>query len=214
MSERGLILVNTGNGKGKTTAALGVVLRAVGQGLKVLILQFIKSGHGYGELEGLKKLGDAVTIKSMGKGFIYYNRDKVTVEELEKHKAAAQEAWKTLVEEVNSDKWDLIVMDEINNAINYELIDVNSVVDMLKHKPERLHVILTGRYAKPEIIDIADTVLIGRGEANDLQMDGGDFGPVPKGQTRPVFPSHRGVFRKFPRVLLSDVGCGDFWPFR
>ena len=150
MSERGLILVNTGNGKGKTTAALGVVLRAVGQGLKVLILQFIKSGHGYGELEGLKKLGDAVTIKSMGKGFIYYNRDKVTVEELEKHKAAA--------EEVNSDKWDLIVMDEINNAINYELIDVNSVVDMLKQKPERLHVILTGRYAKPEIIDIADTV--------------------------------------------------------
>ena len=139
MSERGLILVNTGNGKGKTTAALGVVLRAVGQGLKVLILQFIKSGHGYG-------------------GFIYYNRDKVTVEELEKHKAAAQEAWKTLVEEVNSDKWDLIVMDEINNAINYELIDVNSVVDMLKQKPERLHVILTGRYAKPEIIDIADTV--------------------------------------------------------
>ena len=135
MSERGLILVNTGNGKGKTTAALGVVLRAVGQGLKVLILQFI-----------------------MGKGFIYYNRDKVTVEELEKHKAAAQEAWKTLVEEVNSDKWDLIVMDEINNAINYELIDVNSVVDMLKQKPERLHVILTGRYAKPEIIDIADTV--------------------------------------------------------
>ena len=148
MSERGLILVNTGNGKGKTTASLGVVLRAVGQGLKVLILQFIKSGHGYGELEGLKKLGDAVTIKSMGKGFIYYNRDK----------AAAQEAWKTLVEEVNSDKWDLIVMDEINNAINYELIDVNSVVDMLKQKPERLHVILTGRYAKPEIIDIADTV--------------------------------------------------------
>lgn len=158
MSERGLILVNTGNGKGKTTAALGVVLRAVGQGLKVLILQFIKSGHGYGELEGLKKLGNAVTIKSMGKGFIYYNRDKVTVVELEKHKVAAQEAWKTLVEEVNSDKWDLIVMDEINNAINYELIDVNSVVQMLKHKPERLHVILTGRYAKPEIIDIADTV--------------------------------------------------------
>ena len=89
MSERGLILVNTGNGKGKTTAALGVVLRAVGQGLKVLILQFIKSGHGYGELEGLKKLGDAVTIKSMGKGFIYYNRDKVTVRRTRKTQSSS-----------------------------------------------------------------------------------------------------------------------------
>ena len=158
MSERGLILVNTGNGKGKTTAALGVALRAVGQGLKVLILQFIKSGNGYGELAGLDKLGDQVEIRSMGKGFIYYKQDEVSDAELARHKEAAQEAWRTLVEEVNSDRWDLIIMDEINNAINYELIDVNSVVNMLKHKPERLHVILTGRYAKPEIIDIADTV--------------------------------------------------------
>lgn len=77
MEEHGLILVNTGNGKGKTTAALGVVLRAVGQGFKVLILQFIKSGNGYGELAGLAKLGDQVEIRSMGKGFIYYKRDEV-----------------------------------------------------------------------------------------------------------------------------------------
>lgn len=158
MEERGLILVNTGNGKGKTTAALGVVLRAVGQGFKVLILQFIKSGNGYGELLGLAKLGDQVEIRSMGKGFIYYNRNEVGEAELARHKEAAQAAWRTLVEEVNSDKWDLIVMDEINNAINYELIDVNSVVEMLKNKPKRLHVVLTGRYAKPEIIDMADTV--------------------------------------------------------
>ncbi|MDU2410378.1 cob(I)yrinic acid a,c-diamide adenosyltransferase [Veillonella sp.] len=158
MEERGLILVNTGNGKGKTTAALGVVLRAVGQGFKVLILQFIKSGNGYGELAGLAKLGNQVEIRSMGKGFIYYNRNEVGEAELARHKEAAQAAWRTLVEEVNSDKWDLIVMDEINNAINYELIDVNSVVEMLKNKPKRLHVVLTGRYAKPEIIDMADTV--------------------------------------------------------
>ena len=158
MEERGLILVNTGSGKGKTTAALGVVLRAVGQGFKVLILQFIKSGNGYGELAGLAKLGDQVEIRSMGKGFIYYNRNEVGEAELARHKEAAQAAWRTLVEEVNSDKWDLIVMDEINNAINYELIDVNSVVEMLKNKPKRLHVVLTGRYAKPEIIDMADTV--------------------------------------------------------
>ena len=158
MEERGLILVNTGNGKGKTTAALGVVLRAVGQGFKVLILQFIKSGNGYGELVGLAKLGDQVEIRSMGKGFIYYKRDEVGEAELARHKEAAQAAWRTLLEEVNSDKWDLIVMDEINNAINYELIDVHSVVEMLKNKPERLHVVMTGRYAKPEIIDMADTV--------------------------------------------------------
>ena len=151
MEEHGLILVNTGNGKGKTTAALGVVLRAVGQGFKVLILQFIKSGNGYGELAGLAKLGDQVEIRSMGKGFIYYKRDEVGEAELSRHKEAAQVAWRTLVEEVNSDKWDLIVMDEINNAINYELIDVHSVVEMLKNKPKRLHVVLTGRYAKPEI---------------------------------------------------------------
>ena len=158
MNERGLILVNTGNGKGKTTAALGVVLRAVGQGFKVLILQFIKSGNGYGELAGLAKLGDQVEIRSMGKGFIYYKRDEVGEAELARHKEAAQAAWRTLVEEVNSDKWDLIVMDEINNAINYELIDVHSEVEMLNNKPKRLHVVLTGRYAKPEIIDMADTV--------------------------------------------------------
>ena len=158
MNERGLILVNTGNGKGKTTAALGVVLRAVGQGFKVLILQFIKSGNGYGELAGLAKLGDQVEIRSVGKGFIYYKRDEVGEAELSRHKEAAQVAWRTLVEEVNSDKWDLIVMDEINNAINYELIDVHSVVEMLKNKPKRLYVVLTGRYAKPEIIDMADTV--------------------------------------------------------
>lgn len=158
MSDRGLILVNTGNGKGKTTAALGVALRAAGQGFKVLILQFIKSGNGYGELSGLAKLGDNVEIRSMGKGFIYYKRDEISPAELDRHRKAAQEAWRTLVDEVNSDRWDLIIMDEINNAINYELIDVQSVVDMLQHKPERLHVILTGRYAKPEIIELADTV--------------------------------------------------------
>ncbi|WP_282004629.1 cob(I)yrinic acid a,c-diamide adenosyltransferase [Veillonella denticariosi] len=158
MSDRGLILVNTGNGKGKTTAALGVALRAAGQGFKALILQFIKSGNGYGELAGLAKLGDNVEIRSMGKGFIYYKRDEISPAELDRHRKAAQEAWRTLVDEVNSDRWDLIIMDEINNAINYELIDVQSVVDMLQHKPERLHVILTGRYAKPEIIELADTV--------------------------------------------------------
>ena len=94
----------------------------------------------------------------MGKGFIYYKKNDVTAETLAVHKHAAQEAWHMLIDEVNSDQWDLIVMDEINNAVNYELIDVNDVVTMLKNKPRRLHVILTGRYAKDEIIELADTV--------------------------------------------------------
>ncbi len=157
MSDKGLILVNTGNGKGKTTAALGVALRAVGQGLKVLILQFIKSGTNYGELKGLALLGDTVEIRSMGKGFIYYKKEG-TPEEMAAHKAAAQEAWAMAVNEVQSNHWDLIIMDEINNAVNYGLVDVHEVVHMLAHKPEKLHIILTGRYAKQEIINLADTV--------------------------------------------------------
>lgn len=154
---RGLILVNTGNGKGKTTAALGVVLRAVGNGMKVLILQFIKSGAGYGELKGVGRLGDQVELRPMGKGFIYHRRDKDNVD-LTEHRQAAEEAWQMLLNEVNSDKWDLIVMDELNNAVDYGLIETARVEEMLRSKPARLHVIITGRNAKPEIIALADTV--------------------------------------------------------
>lgn len=155
--ERGLILVNTGDGKGKTTAALGVALRAVGNGFKVLILQFIKSGNAYGELKGIEKLGENIEIRPMGKGFMYHKQEQ-TPEKIAAHHKAAEEAWAMLKEEVNSDKWDLIIMDEINYAMGFGLVAVEDVVNMLKHKPERLHVILTGRNAPEEIIDLADTV--------------------------------------------------------
>ncbi|KGF48165.1 cob(I)yrinic acid a c-diamide adenosyltransferase [Veillonella montpellierensis DNF00314] len=158
MSERGLILINTGDGKGKTTAALGVALRAVGQNKKVLILQFIKGGQNYGELNAIKRLAPQIEIRPMGKGFIFHNKDNVSTAELNEHKKAADEAWNMLKNEVNSDEWDLIILDEINYAMHYGLVSAESVIHLLKNKPERLDMILTGRNAPEEIIALADTV--------------------------------------------------------
>ncbi len=160
VTERGLLLVNTGDGKGKTTAALGVVLRAVGAGLRVLVVQFIKGGSTYGELkaiEALKEAGYPVAIRPMGKGFIFHNRDD-SQEKMAEHRAAAEAAWQALTEEVMSDKWDLIVFDEINYAVKFGLLEVAQVTKLLTERPKRLHVILTGRDAAPEVIAMADTV--------------------------------------------------------
>lgn len=157
---RGLILVNTGDGKGKTTASLGVALRAVGNGYRVLILQFIKGGQAYGELkaiEALQKAGMPIEIRPMGKGFVFHNKE-TSEADLQAHRAAADNAWQMLTEEVMSDKWDLIIFDEINYAVKFGLLPVEQVVDLLKTKPERLHLVLTGRDAKPEIVAMADTV--------------------------------------------------------
>lgn len=154
---RGLILVNTGQGKGKTTAALGMALRAWGQGLRVLILQFIKSGSAYGELKGIAQLGSRIEIRPMGKGFIFHNKE-ASEAELLAHKQAAAEAWSALEKEVYSQDWDLIILDEINYAIKYGMVDLDAVLFMLDHKPKPLHLVLTGRDAAPEIIERADTV--------------------------------------------------------
>ena len=152
----GLILVNTGDGKGKTTAALGVALRSAGCGRRVLILQFIKSGANYGELAGIALL-PTVEIRSMGKGFIFHKQDE-SEEKMKEHQQAAKEAWTMVETEVKSGQWDLIILDEINYAIHYGLVDVETVVNLLKTKPENLDMILTGRNAGPEIIELAHTV--------------------------------------------------------
>ncbi len=115
-ANRGLILVNTGDGKGKTTASLGVALRAVGNGFRVLILQFIKGGSAYGELKAiaaLQKAGMPIEIRPMGKGFIFHNKE-TSEADLQAHQKAAREAWQMLTDEVMSDTWDLIIFDEIN----------------------------------------------------------------------------------------------------
>ena len=155
-TQRGLLLINTGAGKGKTTAALGTALRAAGDGLKVLFLQFIKSGETYGEIKAAKLLPN-LEIRPMGKGFIYHNQE-VTEEKLKAHQEAAKEAWAMLEKEVLSDRWDLVVLDEVNYAIHFGLVSVDKVLDLLKKRPRRLHVILTGRCAPEELVALADTV--------------------------------------------------------
>lgn len=156
----GLIIVNTGPGKGKTTAALGTAMRAVGQGLRVLILQFIKGAMNYGELQSievLQKAGLPIEIRQMGKGFVYH-KQKGSAEEIRAHEEAAAAGWQMVEGEVHSNAWDLIVLDEINYAIDFGLVDLNKVVNLLEQKPKGLHIILTGRNAKTEIINLAHTV--------------------------------------------------------
>jgi len=151
--QKGLIIVNTGNGKGKTTAALGLAIRAWGQGLKVLILQFIKGSWKYGELAAISKMDDNIVIMPLGEGFTNKN-----LEEKEKHKFVAIEALTTAEKEVKSKKWDMIILDEINYALKYDLLELNSVLKLLDEKDSSLHLVLTGRDAKAEIISRADMV--------------------------------------------------------
>ena len=151
--QKGLIIVNTGNGNGKTTAALGLAIRAWGQGLKVLILQFIKGSWKYGELAAISKMDDNIVIMPLGEGFTNKN-----LEEKEKHKFVAIEALTTAEKEVKSKKWDMIILDEINYALKYDLLELNSVLKLLDEKDSSLHLVLTGRDANEEIISRADMV--------------------------------------------------------
>ncbi|MDD4334739.1 MAG: cob(I)yrinic acid a,c-diamide adenosyltransferase [Desulfotomaculaceae bacterium] len=152
--KKGLILVNTGNGKGKTTAALGMALRAWGQGMKVLVLQFIKGGWKYGELKAAEKLGPNFEIRQMGEGFIKGPGDQ----SLEEHRHAAVKALAAAKTEISSGKYDLIILDEILYAINYGLVALPDTLELMAKKPEDLHLVLTGRNVPPEIVERADLV--------------------------------------------------------
>ena len=151
---RGLIIVNTGPGKGKTTAAMGTALRAVGNGLKVLMLQFLKGSWHYGELDAVKAFGDNFVMKQMGRGFVKVGGAETDPEDVR----MVEEAWAEAEKAILSSEWDLVILDEINYAISYGMLDPARVVDVLKHKPELVHVILTGRNAHPTIVEVADTV--------------------------------------------------------
>jgi len=152
---QGLIIVHTGNGKGKTTAALGMGLRAWGQGLKIQVIQFIKGNCKYGELDAVEELGPSFVIRQMGNGFVNNcNDDNI----METHRLAAEEALNSAKNEILSGNWDMIILDEINYAISFGLIPLDAVLAVLEKKPASLHIVLTGRDAKPEIIELADLV--------------------------------------------------------
>jgi cob(I)alamin adenosyltransferase len=151
---RGLIIVNTGPGKGKTTAAMGTALRAVGNGMKVLMLQFLKGSWHYGELDAVKAFGDNFTMKQLGRGFVKVGGAETDPEDIR----MVEEAWQESREAILSGKWDLVILDEINYAISYGMLDPQKVVETLRQKPEMVHVILTGRNAHAKIVEIADTV--------------------------------------------------------
>ncbi len=151
---RGLIIVNTGPGKGKTTAAMGTGLRAVGQGMKVLMLQFLKGSWHYGELDAVQAFGDKFVMKQMGRGFVKVGAEKPDPEDVH----MVEDAWTEAEQAIQSGQWDLVILDEINYAISYGMLDPAKVVAALAKRPEMVHVILTGRNAHPSIVEIADTV--------------------------------------------------------
>ena len=157
-SRRGLILINTGPGKGKTTAALGTAFRAAGNGMRVLVLQFLKGSWHYGELDSAEAISQAngftYVIRQMGRGFVKVGGAETDPEDL----AMVEAAWNEAANEINSSDWDLIVLDEINYAIGYKMLDPEKVADVLRNRPEMLHIILTGRNAPPVLVDLADTV--------------------------------------------------------
>jgi cob(I)alamin adenosyltransferase len=148
---RGLAIVYTGNGKGKTTAALGVLFRAWGQNMRVAMLQFLKSQTGkWGEVRAAQKIG--VEIIPLGDGFTW------TSDNLDHDKALAQQCWQLCREKIESDQYDVVIMDEITYALNYGWLDLVEVLATLRARNPKMHVILTGRNAPAELIDYADLV--------------------------------------------------------
>jgi cob(I)alamin adenosyltransferase len=150
--EKGLVQVYTGNGKGKTTAAFGLALRAIGRGLKVYVIQFIKGGFDYGELYVVDKLPN-LTLKAFGRGK-FVTEKPAGKEDVE----LAEEALALAEEVVKSGEYDIVILDEINVALNLKLIEIGKVLELVKNKPKHVEIILTGRYAPNEIIDAADLV--------------------------------------------------------
>lgn len=152
--ERGYIIVLTGNGKGKTTSALGMAMRAVGHGTKVIMLQFLKGTWRYGELETAKRLAPDFTIRPLGKGFVHVDPENPDPADVE----TARNAWETCKEALFSENYGMIILDEINNAIAYGLLPIDEVLDALERRPQNLHVVLTGRDAHPRLLEIADLI--------------------------------------------------------
>jgi cob(I)alamin adenosyltransferase len=148
---KGLVIINTGDGKGKTTAALGVLFRAMGQNMRVVMLQFLKSKTGnWGEMRTAQRLG--VEIIPLGDGFTWTSKD------LNKDRALAQTCWQLCREKIESDQYDVVIMDEITYALNYGWLSLDEVLDTLRKRNPLMHIIITGRDAPEALIEFADMV--------------------------------------------------------
>ena len=155
--EKGLLIVHTGKGKGKSTAAFGLVFRALGNGMRVGIVQFVKGKWETGERTALERFGDQVTVKARGEGFTWDTQDRA------RDIAAAKAAWEAAKQMIEACRgadrpYDVILLDEINIALRYDYLPLDEVVDFLGKRPEMLHVIVTGRNAKEPLIEAADLV--------------------------------------------------------
>tara|TARA_R110002126_G_scaffold94697_2_gene223330 strand:- start:3621 stop:4253 length:633 start_codon:yes stop_codon:yes gene_type:complete len=150
--EKGLVMVHTGKGKGKSTAAFGMIFRAIGNDMNVGVVQFVKGKWGTGERKVLEAFPDQVTITAMGDGFTWETQDR------KRDIEAAQQAWERAKLMIMDESLDMVLLDELNIVLRYDYLDVNEIVEFLKTKPEMKHVIITGRNAKDELIDFADLV--------------------------------------------------------
>jgi len=155
--EKGLLIVHTGKGKGKSTAAFGLAVRALGNGMKVGIVQFVKGKWQTGERAVLERFPEQVTIRTMGEGFTWETQDRG------RDIRAAEEAWRTAREMIDACRgdtpaYDMIVLDELNIVLRYDYLPIAEVVEVLKDRPPLLHVVVTGRNAKDELIETADLV--------------------------------------------------------
>ena len=150
--EKGLVIVHTGKGKGKSTAAFGMVFRAIGHGFKVGVVQFVKGAWGTGERDVLEKFPEQVTIKAMGEGFTWDVADR------QRDLAAARAAWEEAKRLIADERYKLILLDELNIVLRYDYLPLEEVLEVLRSKPRDTHVIVTGRNAKEELIELADLV--------------------------------------------------------
>lgn len=172
--QKGIVIVFTGDGKGKSSAALGIALRAFGHNMYVSIVQFIKSPSATGEARAAERLAPEIEFVSLGKGFVNCCG---STRPLEEHKKAAHEALAAARERIHAGAWDIVVLDEINNAVHLGLIEIREVIELIRNKPPKLHLVLTGRNAHPDLIAAADMVT----EMRDIKHPYSSGVPAQKG---------------------------------
>jgi cob(I)alamin adenosyltransferase len=153
--KKGLVVVITGHGKGKTTTALGIAVRACGHDMKVCIIQFMKGDLYAGEWDGVKKMNCQIELIATGKGFCGIQGNPYPYQE---HRKNAQEAIQLALQKMEAGPPDILILDEINNALHLKLVDLDQVLQIIEQKPSQMHLVLTGRDAHPQVIELADTV--------------------------------------------------------